>query len=245
LAVDPSAKARFQREAQAVAQLSHPNVVAIHSVGELDTGLPYFVMQYVAGESMAARIERDGPLEIADARRALGEVASALAAAHKHGIIHRDIKPANILCDDEANRVLVSDFGIAAVRATGEGDESTRLTVTGMAVGTPHYMSPEQLLAEKVTERTDIYSLGLLGYELLTGGSPFDIGSPREILAAHLRDARTSTPSSRALSRRVCRRTPPVDPRHPRSPSDSLPVRERSWSGRRPVWRACTRSCRL
>jgi hypothetical protein len=189
LASDPHARARFEREAQAVAGLVHPNVVAIHGVGTLDDGTPYFVMQYVGGRSMAARVESDGPLDVDEARRVIGEVASALAAAHAKGIIHRDIKPANILYDEDAGRVLVSDFGIAAVKDPTSAKGDTRLTQTGMVVGTPQYMSPEQLLSEEVTERTDVYALGLLAYELLAGAGPFKATTPQELIAMHLRDA--------------------------------------------------------
>jgi len=187
LAATPEARARFEREAQAVAVMSHPNVVAVHGVGELADGTPWFVMQYVSGRSLAARLAEDGPLSVAETRKIMGEVASALAAAHAKGIIHRDIKPANILSDEESGRALVSDFGIAAV-APAEGRADTRLTQTGMIVGTPQYMSPEQLLAEPVSEKTDIYALGLLGYELLAGKGPFDATTPHELIAAHLRD---------------------------------------------------------
>ncbi len=185
---EPEARARFQREAQAVAAISHPNVVAVYSVGEIASGTPYFVMQFVGGRSMADRLREDGPLDVPAAERILGEVASALAAAHRQGIIHRDVKPANILWDDDGGRALVSDFGIASVRSLSD-DNDGRLTQTGMAVGTPAYMSPEQLLAEPVTDKTDVYSLGLLGYELLTGAGPYAVSSPRELMAAHLRDA--------------------------------------------------------
>jgi hypothetical protein len=190
LAGDPEARARFEREARAVASITHPNVVAVYSVGALENGVPYFVMQYVQGRTVAERIQSDGPLDVHTAERVLGEIASALAAAHRKGIIHRDIKPANILWDDESGRALLTDFGIAAVRETGEPyvDES-KLTQTGMAIGTPQYMSPEQLLAEAVTEKTDVYSFGLLGYELLIGEGPYKVDSPREMMAAHLRDA--------------------------------------------------------
>jgi serine/threonine protein kinase len=190
LAAESAARARFEREAQAVASISHPNVVSVYSVGELANGVPYLVMQYVEGRTMSERLKSDGPLDVRAAKRVLGEVASALAAAHRKGIIHRDIKPANILWDDDTGRALVTDFGIAAVLERGDAErDAVRITHTGMAVGTPAYMSPEQLLAEPITEKTDIYSLGLLGYELLIGEGPYQISSPRELMAAHLRDA--------------------------------------------------------
>lgn len=188
LATDADARARFEREAQAVAGLSHPNVLAVFSVGELTDGTPYFVMPYVTGLSMADRITAEGPLSVAEARRVLGEVASALAAAHAKGIIHRDIKPANVLFDEEAGRALVADFGIAAILPQAQGLSSDRITQTGMMIGTPTYMSPEQLLQEAATDRTDMYALGLLAYELLTGRHTFEVSTPHELVAAHLRD---------------------------------------------------------
>lgn len=201
LAASPEGRARFEREAQAVAGLSHPNIVAVHAVGELADGTPYFVMQYVEGRSMAARVEGEGPLSLAEARRALGEVAAALAAAHQQGIIHRDIKRANILYEDATGRSLVSDFGIAAM-GPGTAPNAMRLTGTGVIIGTPRYMSPEQLLAEPVSEKTDIYSLGLLAHELLVGSAPFRASSPHELIAAHLRD----------LPARLAQRGADVDP---------------------------------
>jgi hypothetical protein len=188
LAADPNARLRFEREAQAVAGLSHPNIVSIYTVGQLDDGTPYFAMQYVQGRSLAARLASDGPLDTQQTRRVVGEVAAALAAAHAKGVIHRDIKPANVLHDEELDRVLVSDFGIAAVLPSSDAPAPTKLTATGIMVGTPQYMSPEQILAEKVTEKTDVYSLGLLAYEALVGKGPFDATSPQELVAAHLRD---------------------------------------------------------
>ena len=193
-AADPDARARFEREAESVAAISHPNVVAVYSVGELPSGIPYMVMQYVEGPSMAERLKDEGPLDLESAKQILGQVASALEAAHRKGIIHRDIKAANVLWDERQGRALVSDFGIAAIHepAYERGDPDRKplqITQTGMVVGTPRYMSPEQLLSEPVTEKTDIYSLGLLGYELLTGEGPYQVTSPHEIIAAHLRDA--------------------------------------------------------
>ena len=181
------AHARFQREAQAIAAVSHPNVVSIHGIGELPDGTPYFIMQHVAGGSMADRLATTGPLSIELAERVLGDVASGLAAAHKRGIIHRDVKPANVLWDEDGERATVSDFGIAALQGPENEDFDIRITGTGMAVGSPTYMSPEQLLTEPVTPKSDIYALGLLGYELLTGQGPYIARGPSEIVAAHLR----------------------------------------------------------
>jgi hypothetical protein len=189
------ARARFEREAQAVASLSHPNIVNVHSVGELDDGTPYFVMQFVEGRSFAERVRDEGPLSVAEARRVLGEVAGALATAHAHGIIHRDIKPANILHEESTGRALVSDFGIAAFGAitptTGPASDVTapidmQLTAKGVIVGTPQYMSPEQLLREKVTDKTDVFSLGLVAHRLLVRSPPpFEGATPYELMAAY------------------------------------------------------------
>jgi aminoglycoside phosphotransferase (APT) family kinase protein len=189
-ALDAEARARFQREAESVAKIAHPNVVAVYSVGELANGVPYIVMQYVEGRSMAERLVEEGPLDVAETKSVIGQVASALAAAHAKGIVHRDIKSANILWDDAAGRALVSDFGIAALLdREGEGNPM-ELTQTGAIVGTPKFMSPEQLLSERVSEKTDVYSLGLLSYELLAREGPFlAASSPNQMIVAHLRDA--------------------------------------------------------
>lgn len=193
LAKDPTARARFDREAQAVAAITHPHVINIFGTGELADGTPYFVMQYVSGRSLEARLAAEGQLGVSEARRILGEVAAALGAAHRRGIVHRDIKPANVIQDAESGRVVVTDFGIAAVR---ESDADLKLTTpdTG-SPGTPLYMAPEQLVGEELTEKSDIYAFGLLAFELLTGAGPFQATSPHEIAAAHLRD--TPPPLSR------------------------------------------------
>ncbi len=185
---DAEAHARFQREAQAIAAVSHPNVVAIYGVGELPDGRPYFIMQYVSGGSMAERLVASGQLPIEMAEGILGDVAAALAAAHRRGIVHRDVKPANVLWDEDGDRATVSDFGIATLQTTEGEEQDVRITGTGMAVGSPAYMSPEQLLTEPITPKSDIYALGLLGYELLTARGPYSVKSPSELVAAHLRD---------------------------------------------------------
>jgi serine/threonine-protein kinase len=189
LADDERARARFEREGRSVAALSHPNIVPIHRVGRLSNGLPYLVMQFVKGQTIADRLQAEGELPIAEARRVLTEVAAALAAAHQKGIVHRDVRGGNILYEEETGRAMLTDFGIAAVMASGDTGESARLTRTGELVGKPKYMSPELLMGGRITERSDVYSLGLLGYELLAGRSPYDSNSQREMIAAHIRQS--------------------------------------------------------
>src|SRR5688500_14129159 len=152
-------RSRFLKEAETAAQLSHPNIVPIYSVDERD-GLVYFVMAFVPGENLAARIHSAGRLPPDEVRRILKETADALAYAHERGVVHRDIKPDNILLSsDDGDRVMVTDFGIA--RAVSEGSDS-RLTATGMAIGTPAYMSPEQSMGEReIDGRADLYALGV------------------------------------------------------------------------------------
>jgi serine/threonine-protein kinase len=183
---DSQARARFEREAQSSAALSHPNIVAVYRVGRLSNDLPYMVMQYVKGTTMANRLRAQGTLTADEARRVIGEVASAIAAAHKQGIVHRDIRPDNVLFEEDSGRSLLSDFGIAAILARGESSQPTRITRTGELVGDPSYMSPEQLIGGEVTERSDVYALGLLGFELLTGRSPYEASSKREMFTAHV-----------------------------------------------------------
>ena len=181
LAFREEVRSRFLREAQTAAQLSHPNVVPIYSVDEVD-GLVFFVMALVEGESIGAYIKREGRVALDFARRVLRDVADALTYAHARGIIHRDIKPDNILIDRVTGRTLVSDFGIARA---AEGD--SRLTATGIAVGTPAYMSPEQATGERVIDgRSDLYSLGVVGYQMLAGELPFSATNTPAMLMKHL-----------------------------------------------------------
>ncbi|HET9004954.1 MAG TPA: serine/threonine-protein kinase, partial [Gemmatimonadaceae bacterium] len=181
LAFDPAIRARFTREAQTSAHLSHAHIVPIYDVGERD-GIAWFVMTIVTGGSLATLIEREPRQQVDEVRRLLCECADALAYAHLRGVIHRDVKPDNILLDGNNGRVMVTDFGIA--RAVESG---TRLTVTGMAIGTPAYMSPEQALGEReIDGRSDIYSLGVLGYQMLTGRVPFSAGNSMALLLKHV-----------------------------------------------------------
>jgi len=191
LVADKQARARFFREAQVIAGLSHPNIIAIHSVGELKDGTPYFVMDYVDGGSLEDRLQKDGPFSVRATKRIIGEVASALSVAHAKGVVHRDIKASNVLFDSNTGRALVTDWGIAALDATASLSPDRRLTQTGAIIGSPQFMSPEQLAGDDVGPETDVYSLGLLAYELLTGQGPFEAETPRALMIAHLREEPT------------------------------------------------------
>ena len=172
---DPTQVARFIREAQSAASLNHPNIVQIYAVSEED-GLHYFVMEYVSGSSLQHILRTQGQLESEQVARIALQTASGLQAAHEQGIIHRDIKPANLLIDDRG-LVKIADFGLALM-----GAAASRLTATGMFMGTPGYLSPEQCLDQEVDNRTDIYSLGVTLFEALSGKTPFVADSPLALL---------------------------------------------------------------
>jgi len=172
---DPRLRERFLREARTAAKLSHPNIIPIHAVEEIGEFV-FFAMAYVEGETLTERVRRRGPLSPSDASRLLRDVAWALAYAHGQGVIHRDVKPDNILLES-GGRVLVADFGIASVVA-GAGALST-----GEVVGTPEFMSPEQALGEAVDGRSDLYSLGIVGYFAFSGTLPFEAEQATEVLA--------------------------------------------------------------
>src|SRR5436309_15113603 len=171
---------RFKREARTAAALTHPHIIPIYTVKEADRVL-YFVMKYVQGRPLDAIIRDVGPLPLRLARAILAQVADALGYAHRHGVIHRDIKSANIMLDEEGWAV-VTDFGIAKV-VQAEG-----LTVTGVTVGTPTYMSPEQCETREVTGASDQYSLGIVAYEMLTGRLPFQADSTMAVMYAHFNE---------------------------------------------------------
>ncbi len=170
---------RFRREAETVAQLSHPNVVPLHFIGQ-QGDLLYLAMQCVDGGSVADWLQRDRTLPVEDVVRVAREVASALAHAHARGIVHRDIKPANVLLDAESGRALVTDFGIARSAVLSS------LTATGVTVGTPAYLSPEQVTGEPSDHRVDIYALGVMMYEMLAGHVPFDGATPTAMMLKRL-----------------------------------------------------------
>ena len=186
-------KIRFLREAETAAQLSHPNIVPIYSVDETD-GLVYFVMAYVSGDNLGKRLHDSGVLPVEMVRRVSREVADALAYAHERGVVHRDIKPDNILLDAITGRAMVTDFGIA--RAS-EGD--SRLTATGMAIGTPAYMSPEQAAGDReIDGRSDLYSLGVVAYQMLVGEPPFVATSTPAMLVKHISERPTPVSQRRS-----------------------------------------------
>jgi serine/threonine-protein kinase len=174
--VDPKLRERFLREARTAAKLSHPNIIAIHAVEEIGEFV-FFAMTYVDGETLTERVRRRGPMAPSDAARVLRDVAWALAYAHGQGVIHRDVKPDNILLEHATGRVLVADFGIAGVVAGAGG------LVAGEIVGTPEFMSPEQALGEAVDARSDLYSLGVVGYFAFSGTLPFEAEKATEVLA--------------------------------------------------------------
>jgi hypothetical protein len=176
----PHVRERFRREARIAARLLHPNIVPLFAFGEAESAL-YFAMGYVEGESLAARLDRQARLPRAEAIRILSEISDALAFAHREGVVHRDVKPENILLDAKSGRAMLADFGIARV----EDSAATSVTQTGVAVGTPSYMSPEQAVgARDVDGRSDLYSLGVVGYRMLLGRLPFS-GGAQAIMAQH------------------------------------------------------------
>jgi len=178
---DPALRERFKREARTAARLTHSGIVPLHTFGEVK-GLMYFVMGYVEGESLAARLSRVGRLDAAESRRILRELAEALDYAHRQGVVHRDVKPDNVLVEKGTGRVVLADFGIARAAQTSE-----QLTGTGHVVGTPHYMSPEQAAGKRdVDGRSDLYSLGVMGYAMLAGRLPFEGTTAAEVLVKHL-----------------------------------------------------------
>ncbi|HET9604910.1 MAG TPA: protein kinase [Gemmatimonadales bacterium] len=208
LAFQQDIRERFTREAQTAARLSHPHIVPIHTVGD-GQGLVYFVMGYVDGESVGARLKRRGKLPPDEARRIMKETADALSAAHAVSIIHRDIKPDNILLEGTRGRVMVTDFGIAKALSSSSG---ATLTGAGVAIGTPSFMSPEQAAGEReIDGRSDLYSLGIVSYQMLTGELPFQAPTVAGILmkqitepAPDLRIQRRDVPEDLALAVSRC-----------------------------------------
>jgi serine/threonine-protein kinase len=214
---------RFKREVQVSARLQHPHIVPVLAAGEVN-GLPYYVMPFVKGESLRSRLAH-GPLATSDVVSIVTDVAKALGCAHEEGIVHRDIKPDNILVTGGA--AVVADFGIAKALSTARADSpADGLTSLGMSLGTPAYMAPEQVAGDpNVDSRADLYSLGCVAYELLTGQAPFAGKSPQQTLAAHvverpvpIRDVRPDVPPALAAVVMQCLEKEPAN--RPQSASD-------------------------
>lgn len=210
LAGDTSVVERFFREARSMAQLNDPHIVQIYLVGE-DQGQPFFAMEFVEGESLSQRLKRERRLDPPTAARILLQVAQGLATAHDRGVIHRDIKPANLLITQRGH-VKVADFGIALASS----DANQKLTGTGQFVGTPGYLSPEVCLGKPVDQRSDIFALGIVFFEMLTGETPFKDESPLgmmlEVVQAEIPDVRAVNaaidPRYSAILRRMVAKDP-------------------------------------
>jgi serine/threonine-protein kinase len=182
---------RFKREIRLAARLQHPHIVPLLSAGDAD-GMLYYTMPFVDGEALRERMNRQRPMPIEDIGRILVEVAGALEYAHKAGVVHRDIKPENVMFFHETAVVL--DFGIGRAVTVASDDNlrtsGARITQTGMTLGTPFYISPEQAAGDPALDhRADIYSLGIVAYEMLTGHPPFSGRSPQAVFAAHANQA--------------------------------------------------------
>src|SRR4051795_120897 len=177
---DPDQLERFRREARAVASLNHPHIVTVIDAGE-DDGAPYIVFEYVEGETLKERIRRLGRLPVSEAVAYAIEIGRALSCAHSHRLVHRDVKPQNVLIDPDG-RAKVTDFGIA------RSLEAQGLTATGRVLGTTDYVSPEQALGREVTAQSDIYSLGIVLYEMLTGEAPFQADTQVAVAMKHVRE---------------------------------------------------------
>ncbi|HEX4573736.1 MAG TPA: serine/threonine-protein kinase, partial [Gemmatimonadales bacterium] len=179
VAMDDQVVRRFQQEAKTAAKLDHPNIIPIYRV-ESEGGLNYFVMKFISGTSLEDLLEKKEPLAVPEVQRILWEAACALGHAHQRGVVHRDVKPANIMFDHDG-RVMLTDFGISKALQAATG-----FTATGMIIGTPHYMAPEQAKGQTVDGRADQYSLGVVGYRMVTAELPFSGDSVHTILYKHI-----------------------------------------------------------
>src|SRR6188474_2497725 len=247
LAFQKEIRERFTREAQTAARLSHPHIVPIHDVGE-GSGVVYFIMGLVEGESLGGRLKRRGKLPVDEARRIMSEAADALSAAHALSVIHRDIKPDNILLEGTRGRVMVTDFGIAKALSSTSG---ATLTGVGVAIGTPSFMSPEQAAGEReIDGRSDLYSLGIVAYQMLTGELPFNAPTVAGILmkqitepAPDVRLKRPDVPEDLALAVSRCLEKDPEN-RWPTADTLRRALESRVVGGYQPTglgWRASSR----
>ena len=183
---DETARKRFERESRSAAKIHHQNVATVHRVGSLEDETPFIIMEYIEGRNLADGLQAEGVMTIEQACHTLSQVASALAAAHEKGIVHRDVKPDNVVRERDSDRVVLTDFGIAGILESGT-ETISRLTQQGQLLGDPRYTSPEQLLGESVTDESDVYSLGVMGYELLTLKAPYEGTTSVQLVTAHLK----------------------------------------------------------
>jgi eukaryotic-like serine/threonine-protein kinase len=225
LLADPEARRRFRREAQIVARLQHPSIVAVFDYGTFTDGGAYLVMELVRGEDLRHVLQREGRLEPDEALRILTAVCSAIGAAHREGVLHRDLKPENILLPSGGGAAKVLDFGVAKLvgderREEGATESHSVLTAAGMIVGTPAYMAPEQFKAIEATVRTDVFSLGVIAYEMLSGALPFGRGTLADVVLAQARGMPPMPPNLvPPQAERAIRATLDSDPdRRPASP---------------------------
>ncbi len=174
---------RFKREARAMAGCPHSNILSVYTVGETAGGIPFFVMEYIEGETLEARLARKGKLPLQETVRLTTAVADALTYAHERGLIHRDVKPANILIENGTGRVLIADFGLA--KSVSGSRVAGTLTGTGQIVGTPRYLSPEQAESGRVDARSDQYSLAVIVFEMIAGRPPFLGPGPQDYVRQH------------------------------------------------------------
>jgi len=187
---DPSVAERFHREAKAASRLNHPNSIAVLDFGQIEDGTLFMAMEYLGGRNLAQVISEDHPIPESRVIRIGAQILSALAEAHAHGIIHRDLKPENVMVEprrEEADFVKVLDFGIAKI--SDPGPNEAKLTQQGLVCGTPEYMSPEQSSGRELDARSDLYSMGVILYQMLTGDLPFQANTPLGYLTAHLNQA--------------------------------------------------------
>ncbi|HLQ59386.1 MAG TPA: serine/threonine-protein kinase, partial [Gemmatimonadales bacterium] len=195
---DPDAVARFNREASNASRITHPNVCAIYDFGETPDGLIYLAMEFIEGEPLTDLLEREGALPVPRATDIFLQTAEALQAAHDLGIVHRDLKPDNIMLTRRKSgddTVKVVDFGIA--KAVGGDQPGQKVTKTGLVVGTPEFMSPEQLSGDNLDGRSDLYSLALVFYRMLIGKLPFEATSVQETMIKRLTDEPTKLAEAR------------------------------------------------
>ena len=206
------ARTRFVREARAAARIAHPNAVAVYDAGKAE-GFLYLAMERVEGHTVADRLAHGGPFAVPEAVSIAGAVLDALGAAHAAGVIHRDVKPANIIVGP--GRIKLVDFGIA----TFVGEAASNVTAAGDLVGTPKYLAPEQIGGQRATPETDLYAIGVVLFEMLTGTAPFDRGTPVATALAHRDepppDVRTLTPDVpprvAAVIKTALQKDPPID----------------------------------